>query len=228
MSYSKHGVKAFGLCLLAALGLMAFSAAGAQAQTGWLVGGAFINANPAIEAEVHPLKATAPIERHLVLSATALGSEVKILCENLIADGGVLFGEAANKEKSEGLATLLFSTCQTFLNGSLSTDCKPTEPITVKVKFRAILDNSLTYILFEPDEAGKPFTVLGFSNALCLLKPSRAIAGSFVMECLTEELKTMTEDPGKRDLCLTDLVSHLIREAPNQKALFGDGLTFAG
>jgi len=230
MSCSKHGVKALGLSLIAALGLMALSAAGAQGQTiGWLVNQAFINANQTIEAEIHPLKATAPVEKHLVLDGTALGATVKILCENLVVDGGVLFGEVANKEKSEGLATnLLFSNCQTFLEGKLSEECKPTEAIKAPVKFRAILDNSLTYILFEPDEAGKPFATILFPNSLCLLKPSRIVSGSVVVECLTEDLKTMTEDPTHRDLCLTDLTNHLIKEASPQSLFGTDGLTFAG
>jgi hypothetical protein len=220
MSYSKHGVKVLGLSLIAALGLMAVSAAGAQAQTGWLVGGAFIGATQGVEGEIHPLNAT---EKHLVLSGEALGAKVKILCKALAVDDGLLFAN----EAAEGLATLLYSTCETFLNGSLSAVCKPAEPITANVKFKAILHNSLTYLLFEPDNS-TVFTNLKFPNAGCLLKPERPIAGSFVVECLTEELKTMTEDPEKRDLCLTDLVNHLIKEASPQSLFGTDGLTFAG
>lgn len=39
MSYRKHGLRSFGLCLAAALGLMAFGAAGAQANGDWRVEG---------------------------------------------------------------------------------------------------------------------------------------------------------------------------------------------
>jgi hypothetical protein len=213
MSYSKH-VKALGLCLVAALGLMAFGAAGAQAQNGWLVNQAFIGATQSIEGALHT---------DATLSAEVLGVKVKILCKTLAVDDGLLFAN----EAAEGLATLLYSTCETFLNGSLSAVCKPAEPITANVKFKAILHNSLTYLLFEPDNS-TVFTNLKFPNAGCLLKPERPIAGSFVVECLTEELKTMTEDPEKRDLCLTDLVNHLIKEASPQSLFGTDGLTFAG
>lgn len=225
MSYAKKGLRVFGVCLVAALGLMAVSAAGAQAQTGWLVGGAFINSTRTINASIHPLNATAPVEKHLVLVTTTLGANVKILCENLTVDDGLLF----NNEKAEGLAELLFSTCQTFLNGSLSGICKPKEAILAKVKFHAILHNSLTYLLFEPHEAGKPFATLEFPNEECLLSPKREVKGDVVVECLTEDLKSMEEASGKPDLCLSDLVNHLIREAPNQK-LFNEtgGLTFNG
>jgi len=218
MSYTKH-VKAFGLCLVAALGLMAFSAAGAQAQNGWLApGGTFITGNTAVTGSLHT---------DVLLHGEALGAKVLILCKKLVVDAGLLLNTTA---PPEGTATLLFSECETSIDGgvTISTDCKPTEPITAKVRAKAILHNSLTYLLFEPEEAGKPFTTILFGNALCLLKPSRPVAGSVVVECLTEDLKTMTEDPSKRDLCLTDLVNHLIQEAPTQSLFGTDGLTFAG
>jgi hypothetical protein len=230
MSSTINVLKVFGICLAVALGLMALSAAGVQAQTkGWLIGGSYITATKTFDAEVHPLKATAPIERHLVLSGEALKTKVEILCEKLVVDDGLLFGEASNRENTEGLATLLLSTCTTILNGDfISIPCKPKEPITSNVLFRAILHNSLTYILFEPDGAGKPFVSIEFT-APCVLAPSQDVAGSLVVECLAEDLKSMEEASGKPDLCLSDLVHHLIREAPTQ-TLFGakEGLTFAG
>ncbi len=225
MSYRKEGLRVFGVCLAAVLGLMAVSAAGAQAQTGWLESGAFITATKTINATIHPLKATAPVEKHMLLSTTTLGANVKILCENLAVDDGLIFAN----EKAEGLASLLFSACQTFLNGALSAVCKPTEPITVGVKFHALLHNALTYLLFEPEVAGTPFVKIKFPNEECLISPERSISGSFVVECLTEDLKSMEEASGKPDLCLSDLTNHLIREVANQK-LFGEkeGLTFNG
>ncbi len=225
MSYAKKGLRVFGVCLVAALGLMAVSAAGAQAQTGWLESGAFITATKTVTATIHPLNATAPVEKHLVLSTTTLGANVKLLCENLALDDGLLFAN----EKAEGLATLLFTTCQTFLNGALSAVCKPSEPITAGVKFHAILHNALTYLLFEPEVAGTPFVKIKFPNEECLLSPERSVAGEVVVECLTEDLKSMEEASGKPDLCLSDLKNHLIREVANQK-LFGEkvGLTFNG
>jgi hypothetical protein len=227
MSHTKNVLKVFGICLAAVFGLMAVSAAGAQAQTGWLVNGAFITATKTIEAEIHPLKATAPEERHMVLTGEALKSKVSKLCEKLVVDDGLLFGEAANRANTEGLAKLLFSNCKTFLNGVESAVCKPVEPITAEVLFRAILHNSLTYILFEP-EPGKPLVTIQLT-APCVLAPGQDVAGTVVMECLTEKLESMEEAAGKPDLCLSDLVNHLLREAPNQK-LFGanEGLTFGG
>jgi hypothetical protein len=149
---------------------------------------------------------------------------VKILCTVAAVDNGLLI----NSEKAEGTATILFTVCEVFLNGALSAECKPTEPIVSKVKFKAILDSSLTYVLFEPEVAGQPLADILFPNALCVLKPLRAVTGSVVVECLTEDLKTMTEDASKRDLCLTDLTNHLIKEASPQSLFGTDGLAFAG
>ncbi len=222
MSKAKKGLRVFGVCLAVSFGLMAVSAAGAQAQTGWLINGAFITATKGIHGAIHPLNKVAPVEKHLVLSTETLGAKVKILCENLVVDDGLIFAT----EKAEGLATLLFSTCQTFLNGALASVCKPTEPITSHVKAHAILHNSLTYLLFEPGTAGQPFAKIKFSNEECLLGPERTVGGSFVVECLAEDLKSMEEATGKPDLCLSDLVHHLIREAPNQKLFGSDGLSF--
>jgi hypothetical protein len=215
MSYAKNGFRAFGLCLVAALGLMAFSAAGAQATTGWLVGGNFITGNTAIHASAHT---------EAILSTTQLGALVEILCTTLATKEGKLTSGTV-----EGLIKLEYTNCQTFFNHIVSAVCKPVEPIIVVAKFKAILHGtpSLTYLLFEPDgAAGTPFTIIKF-NKPCVLFPSVEIGGSFVVECLNESLETMSQEALHRDLCLTDLVHHLIKEAPNQ-SLFGDGIFVNG
>lgn len=223
MGYAKNMLGVLVLCLAAALGLMAVSASGAQAQAGWLVNGAFINSTRTVDGTIHPLKATAPTERHMLLSGTALGGKVKILCEELTVDDGLLFAN----EKAEGLAIFLFSTCPVLLNEIVVHVCEILQPITMHVKFHAILHNSLTYLLFEPGTTGQPFVKIKFPNEECPLFPERELAGSWVVQCLSEALKTMEEATGKPDLCLSDLVHHLISEAPNQKLFGSDGLTFA-
>jgi hypothetical protein len=220
MSYAKHGLRAFGLCLLAALCLMALGAAGAQAEVGWLVNGAFITTKTAIHAVKHA-------EKDPILLVPALGAA--ILCSTLSSDDGLLFTQAEKPGKTEGLITLLFTTCNSKQNGSPVPACNPAEPITAQVRFHLFLHEpngvKLTYILFEPDTVGQPFTTLKFSEE-CAWGEEAPIGGSFVAECLSEELKKMSEISGTPDLCLTDMVHHLIQEAPSQKSLFGDGLTF--
>jgi hypothetical protein len=215
MSYAKNGLRAFGLCLVAALGLMAFSAAGAQATTGWLVNGSFITGNTAIHASAHT---------EAVLLTKQLGAHIVILCTTLETEEGKLTSGTV-----EGLIKLKYKNCQTLLDNVVTPACKPVEPIVALAKFKAILHGtpSLTYLLFEPDgPAGTPFAHIKF-NKPCVLFPEVLVEGSVVAECLNESLETMNGEALHRDLCLTDLVHHLIQEAPNQ-ALFGDGLFVNG
>ena len=135
MSHSKHVLRGLCLGMLAALGLMAFVAAGAQAQTGWLLSKAFIKETTTIDAGIHPLKAEDK-ELHLVLdSELPATGPIKILCEQLTTDDGLLFAS----EKAEGLIILLFSVCKTEIKEKINAACKPKEAIEAEVKFHAIL-----------------------------------------------------------------------------------------
>jgi hypothetical protein len=225
MSYSKHGLRALGFGLLAALGLMAFMAASVQAQTGWLLNKAFITANKKIHAVIHPLPVD--LKKHAVLDAEipAIGT-IEKLCETLTTDDGLLFGTpAALASEAEGLIVLLYTNCKTFVNKIEQAACKPVEPIEVKVKFRAILHltnpivggkegthDSKTYLLFEPDEAGKPFVILKLPES-CVLPEEVPVTGEVVAECLNEKLEKNT---ALTDYCLQDFVHHLIQEAPHK------------
>jgi len=229
MSYTKNGLRALGVCLVAALGLMAFSAAAAQAQTGWLVNKAFITSTQKMNATIHPL----PLSgfKHTELLAEPLGTKMEILCGVLAVDDGLIFAN----EKAEGLAAiLLFTDCRTylFIAGVLTESkvCKPDEPIEGKVKARAFLHlkkpngesgDKKTYLLFEPEVLGGDLAVIKFPNEECVFNPSLLVSGTLVAECLNEKLEKNT---ALTDYCLEDLVHHLIQEAPNQKELFGDGM----
>jgi hypothetical protein len=221
MSHSKHVLRGLCLGLLAALGLIAFVAASAQAQTGWLLNKAFIKETTTIDAGIHPLKAEDK-ELHLVLETElpAVGL-IKLLCEKLVTDDGLLFAG----EKAEGSLTLLLTVCKTEIKEKVSAACKPKEPIEVKVKFRAILHtvnpivggkegthDGKTYLLFEPGETGKPFTTLHFSEE-CAFGETIVISGDFVTECLNESLE---KNISTTDYCLSDFTHHLIQEAPHK------------
>jgi hypothetical protein len=219
MSYSKNGLRALCLGLLAALALMAFIAASAQAQTGWLLNKTFITGTKTVHAVIHPL---ADGKKHAVLDAElpALGL-TEILCETLVTDDGLLFAN----EKAEGLVTLLYTNCKTFIKGVEKPSCKPEEPIKAGAKFHAILhtvspivggkegthDNK-TYLLFEPEETGKAFVIIHL-GALCAGAEELPVTGEVVAECLNEKLEKNTS---LTDYCLEDLVHHLIQEAPHK------------
>ncbi len=162
MSHSKHRVRVLGLCLVAALGLMAFMAAGAQAQFGWLKDKVFITVATPVHAVIHPL---ADGKKHSVLLSTfgATNTPLEILCEKLVTENGSLVAS----EKAEGKIKLKFTSCQSFLNKVASAPCKPKEPIFATAKFHAILHlkgDKKIYLLFEPEVAGTPFTTLETSE----------------------------------------------------------------
>ncbi len=216
MTRSKHRSKSLGVCILAALGLLAFAAASAQAQTGWLVNKAFTTSTKKVHASVHPL---ADGKKHLALLAEfGVASKVEILCETLVIDDGLYFaGEGA-----EGRATLLLSTCETFINKVKSIACKPKEPLTATTKLHAILHtkgDKKTYLLGEPEVKGNPFMTLEVGEE-CAFGAKVEITGDLVAECLNEKLEKNTAGT---DYCLEDMVHHLIQEAPKKLFELGEG-----
>jgi hypothetical protein len=197
---------------MAVLGLMAVSASGAQAIEGWLVNKETLTKKVTGEAVIHPLKNGTV---HGVLLVPA--KELEILCKKLKTSEGLL------ETVVLVLGILEFTECETFQKKVLNKNCKPKEPITATVLAHLFLHNALTYVLLEPDgangEPGKKFTLIDFNEETCAL-PDSEVKGEAVAECLDEELKTMEEATGKPDLCLVDLVNHLIQEAPS-RSLFG-------
>lgn len=204
MSYRKHGLRAAGLCLVAALGLMAFAAASAQASTWSITGQEPITASHEIESELDP---------DATLVSSVGGTAVKILCKALALTG-------ANIEiEGKSLAHLAFSTCETLLNGVVTSTCKPVEPILTVVKDLLVLHGSTTYDVFEPDTTGKTaeeiaeekFVVIDLS-ASCSIGRKFAVKGLLVVkECSPNTIET-------------HLVTHLIEELSGFGSLFnGEG-----
>jgi len=208
--------------MFAALGVMAFAATSAQAQTGWLLNGAFITVNKSFEGKIHPL---ADGKKHAVLLTTigATNTPIDILCETLTVATGTLVAGAAAETTGE----LKFTNCATFLNHSAtaSIPCKPQEPIVATGKGHAILHTSKeaedkgdgkTYLLFEPKEKGGNFSVIKLGPAVeneCSVGTSITVSGELVAECLNEKLEKNTAET---DYCLADMTNHLLQEAPKK------------
>jgi hypothetical protein len=208
MSHSKHALRTLGLCLLAALCLMAFAAASAPATTGWLESGSFITSTTKIHAAIHPLAIGV---KHVKLDATiGISTLVEKLCETLATEDGLIFPGGG----ATGTVTLKFTNCDTFINGILAPACKPVEPIVAKTRFTAILhfnDDKKTYILFEPQEFFKPFATITLKEE-CALGEKVPITGAVVAECLNSKLEKNT---ASTDYCLESTVHHYIQEAPH-------------
>ena len=138
MSHSNHVLRGLCLGLLAALGLTAFVAASAQAQTGWLLNGSFITVTKEISAQIHPLKGTGVKDGTLDTELPATGA-IKIKCKKLAITDGLIFAG----EKAEGLGTLNFTECATEIKEKATAACNPKEPIVAKTQ----VPRDLTYHL---------------------------------------------------------------------------------
>jgi hypothetical protein len=200
----KH-LRMLGLGLMAALSLMAFVGA-TQASAEWNESGSIIASNLEGNAKIVGLETEQAVV-HGVLSVPA--KELEILCKKVTAGKDSLL----IAKSSEVKGTLEFTECANFQKKVESKGCKPAEPITTtKIVGRLILHEGRNYVLIEP-EAGPStkFATIDYNEETCAL-PDADVTGSTVAECLGEkyELSATT----KVDYCATELVNHLITEAP--------------
>jgi hypothetical protein len=198
---------AFGLALAAVAGLMALGAVGAWAsEKAWLENGADIAANKLLEVGGHT-EASIDVEaQNLVIHcATVAGNDVLLIAGT-----------------TEVLGELQYSSCKILQNGMLSTACDKhlngakveglLEPIVMKFKAHLILVGGVTKILGEPRE-GLNFGQVKYDPS-CALPETSNLRGSYVVECLTPELKPSD--------CLTERVTQLL----GQGGEAGDTLTY--
>jgi hypothetical protein len=163
-----YGLKVLGVSLLAALGLMAVTAVGAQAN--WEVEGAELKENA-------PAEFTNVGENTLVVEKQNFEikcTTVKTKKFELIAKSGTAEGEDE------------YSGCKTFSpigSGKESKLCNPiNQPIILAIRVLLILHNGINYMLLEPRVAGGRFSKIEFSE-LCALTESSELLGTSVDEC---------------------------------------------
>ena len=175
--------------MIAALGLMAFMAAGAQAN--WKVEAKELTANEEVKVSTHK-------EFNLLLS-----NGIEIRCASIQGEDLLLAGKS-----SEATGKVAFGSCHTFLKGTAESACDPiNQPIKAAGKANLILSSSKNYVLFSP-EAGKPFTTIEFS-VFCALLETDEVTGNLVAECgLLSAGVFVGED------CANHQVSHLLQQAP--------------
>ena len=206
MSRKIHGLKAFCLSMLAVCGLMAFVAAGAQAE--WLVNGVKLTKNETVSVSAHTTG-------KLIVAAKNL----EIQCPTVESGGLELKGESA-----EAKGSVKFSGCKTFSpvgSGTENKNCNPIEqPIVAGGVANVILHNAKNYVLFAPAAGSTKFTTIKFSE-LCALTETSDVTGTLVAEC--GELNGSSVFVGED--CNVTRINHLIQPAP--AALFeADKLKF--
>ncbi len=133
MVHSKLGLKVLGLCALV-LGLMTFANSAAQAETNshWNIIKVIKEAEGKTKEELVQVNGTNKLFAQLeikeienasaqLLFTTKGGTKVAILCTTAKFDGGGLMQASGGLS----LGQVEFTGCITFLNGSLSSVCKP-------------------------------------------------------------------------------------------------------
>ncbi len=168
MRNGRRVLKAFALSLMAALGLMAFTAAGTQAAHVWDV-------------------AAQPIATDVLIDGNLKGNdEARLLIPGLLTEIRCLKMdvELDSRLRTTGdiLAFLLYLECHTFVKHILSA-CTP-EILLVKAKLLPFLHNNVIKLLATPDD-GANFTQIHYNEELCALPPLISITGSYVFECET-------------------------------------------
>ena len=201
MRNAKRGLKALGLTLVAAMGLMAFPVAGAQAT--WDIGGAEIQANESVGGRF------VAGQEGLILVPTL---NLVIHCKKFTVESG---SQLLALPALDARVNLQYEECVTLVKGVTSPGCQP-EILLARALLLQILHNGEIYILSEP-VSGTNFTTIHYSEENCALPPLPTISGSFVYECYKGALVL--------DDCKTAKVVHLMRPAP--AALFpSDGLKY--
>lgn len=216
MRNGKHGLKALGLSFLAALGLMAFMAAGAQAVT-WDVAGKELTENG------QELDGAPKGEGLLLVPA----QNVIIHCKNFTVDEGQLIVKEIKDAEGKTIASpntahggLLFSSCLTLVSGVDQPKCSNdvANGITIlqaKAKIKPVLHNGSVYLLAEPLTSGGNFTQIHYGPECAL--PLVNIKGSVLLECENGSLVHRS--------CSFAAAKQLIKPVANQ-ALLSDELKY--
>ena len=199
MSNSKRGLKALGLSLLAAMGLMAFLAAGAQAT--W-------------DVQLKEIEKTAKFDGKFVAGQEGLllvpEQNLVIHCSGFTVEDGLILALPG----LDAHADISYTGCKTLVKGVENTGCVPVI-LPVKALLKQILHNGEVYILASPRETN--FTVIHYNEDTCALPILPAVTGSVVFECYQGALVL--------DTCAKDKITHTIR--PATPALFaGDTLKY--
>lgn len=215
MSHKKHGLRAFGLTLIAALGLMAFMAVSAQAN--WLV---LLNGETLELAAKEEVKVETHQEGNL-LYKNSTGTGIEVRCGTVVGEDLLL--APGTKEEATASGKVAFSKCKTFTEGTPQEKCDPiNQPIKAGGTAKIFLhEKTRNYVLFSP-ESGEVFTEIKFSLS-CALTETNKVKGFLVAECglLNGEGKFVGND------CKEHMTSHLLKQAPaalfpNDKLKFGN------
>jgi hypothetical protein len=180
MSHRKHPLALMCMCLVAAVGLMGFGAAAAQATANIKINGKEVK-------EAVLLENLAP--GTLTLNVPALNLQVE--CPGIKFDKGdwLLVNLPPPVPIFDFVIILFGSGCRPLIGGKESS-CK-VAPFEATVKGAGFLHEGKTYERFEPE--GTKLTTLHFSGEGCSLAKELVLSGKFVTESPTIETESVTQ-----------------------------------
>ncbi len=188
MNQRRHGLKVLGVSLIAALGLMAFGAAGAQASGEWRIGGKTMSELGLTEETV-----TGKIEPETKGKLLVKALNLYITCPTIHVNGVLLVGPPASVH---GTTTFLTCTVRSISPDEPLTACgvKSTGEAagvikTAKINGEVILSGAENIVLFKPS-SGTTFTTIELTGEGCASKGLYLIPGTSVFK-LGAEAKEM-------------------------------------
>ncbi len=194
MNLKMQGLKVFGIALIAALGLMAFTAAGAQATGEWKIAGKTLT-ELGIAKESFTGKLGAGIKRLFLIKTL----NVEIKCSVWQAIGALI------RSGGHFNLSVLLAACNVYDDevgepelsacGVKSTGKAAGEIQTEAIDGEIILSGGLNYVLEKP-VSGSTLTTIEITGASCPLKGTYPVTGTSVSQ-LGGEAKELSLTPIK-------------------------------
>ncbi len=215
MNQRRHGLKVLGVSLIAALGLMAFGAAGAQASGEWRIGGKTMSELGLTEETVTG-KAEAGVKEILLVKTL----NIQKSCTGFDIQSVTI----SPSGKGKGAVRLLG--CKVFADeageaeltacGVKSTGQEAGVIQTELIGGEIVLSGGVNYVLFKP-ASGTSFTTIELTGASCAPKGTYPITGTVVAE-LGAEAKELLLKPIK------EFTGDGLKFGENKAFLIGSGL----
>lgn len=179
MSRITRGPRVLGLCALAVLGLVAFTASAAQASGSFIVLGS---------EKLFPVAVTGEAEGQSAFLVPSL--KLEIICQKATIEGTLETG-------GHGKETMTFKECTVP-----KTPCE-VDPIVAKFLSEVLLHAEGTWLKFTPQE-GKSFTTIFLLGGECPLPKTNELSGAFVAKInageAKEQLLTFATDEATKKL----------------------------
>lgn len=172
----KNMLRALGLSLIAAIGLLAISAAGAQAEGEWKIGGKTLP-----ELKIEEENVNASLDGTFTYTVPNLNLEIKCLKMDSLKSRLLL--------KGAGDLSLLFLEC-TFFAGKSQEEVKAckVKDVSVSMSDSIVLHAGKTYLLFKPLEGKTTFLTYTLEGEECAIAgTSHAVGGSFAVDLESEK-----------------------------------------